>query len=41
MNGAELNGHTLKCNIAKQAPNEVGKAIWTAEEWIKNNLTDE
>lgn len=39
MDGAELNGHTLRCNIAKQAPNEAGKPIWSAEEWIKNNLS--
>ena len=41
MDGAELNGHTLKCNIAKQVPQlEAGKAMWTAEEWIRNNLND-
>lgn len=41
MDGSELNGHTLKCNIAKGTTQvENGKAIWTAEEWIKNNLND-
>jgi len=41
MDGSELNGHTLKCNIAKGTPQiEAGRALWTAEDWIKNNLNE-
>ncbi len=39
MDGAELFGKTLHCNIAKTAPKlEAGKAVWSAEEWIKENM---
>jgi hypothetical protein len=42
MDGAELYGRVLKCNIAKPMPKlPPGKAIWTAEEWIQNSLKDE
>jgi hypothetical protein len=41
MEGAELFGKVLKCNLAKpmtKAP--TGKAVWSAEEWIQNSLNE-
>ena len=41
MEGAELFGKVLRCNIAKpmsKAPS--GKAVWSADEWIQNSLKD-
>jgi hypothetical protein len=41
MDGSELFGKVLKCNVAKALPKgEKGKAIWNAEEWIQNSLKD-
>jgi len=42
MDGAELYGRVLRCNIAKAMPKlPPGKAIWSAEEWIQNSLNDD
>ena len=42
MDGSELYGKVLRCNIAKAMPKlPPGKAIWSAEEWIQNSLKDE
>lgn len=42
MDGAELYGKVLRCNIAKAMPKlPPGKAVWSAEEWIQNSLKDE
>lgn len=39
MDGAELFGKTLSCTIAKtMSKTPHGKAIWSADEWIKDNL---
>ncbi len=39
MDGCEIYGKVLRCNIAKALPKvEKGKAIWSAEEWIQGNL---
>ena len=41
MEGSELFGKVLRCNIAKpmsKAP--TGKAVWSADEWIQNSLKD-
>ena len=41
MEGSELFGKVLRCNIAKpmsKAPS--GKAVWSADEWIQNSLKD-
>jgi peptidyl-prolyl isomerase E (cyclophilin E) len=41
MEGAELFGRVLRCNIAKpmtKAPS--GKAVWSADDWIQNSLKD-
>eukprot|EP01036_Dinobryon_divergens_P029971 gene29973-39148_t len=41
MDGSELFGKVLRCNIAKTLPKtEKGKAIWSAEEWIQNSLKE-
>lgn len=41
MDGAELFGKVLKCNIAKpMAKGPSGKAVWSAEEWIQNALNE-
>ena len=41
MDGAELMGKVLRCNIAKPMTKlPVGKAVWTAEEWIQNSLKE-
>lgn len=41
MDGAELFGKVLHCSIAKTAPKLVpGKAVWNAEEWIKENMKE-
>lgn len=42
MDGSELFGKVLRCNVAKALPKaERGKAIWNAEEWIQNKLNPE
>lgn len=42
MDGAELFGKVLRCNVAKAMPKlPPGKAVWSAEEWIQNSLKDE
>jgi len=42
MEGAELYGKVLRCNIAKPITKlQPGKAVWSAEEWIQNSLKDE
>lgn len=42
MDGAELYGKVLRCNVAKAMPKlPPGKAVWSAEEWIQNSLKDE
>jgi peptidyl-prolyl isomerase E (cyclophilin E) len=41
MNGAEILGRTLKCNLAKPDTKLThGKAVWSAEEWIQKSLKD-
>lgn len=42
MEGAELFGQTLHCSIAKpmKGAGEKGKAVWSAESWIAQNLVD-
>lgn len=41
MNGAELFGKVLHCNIAKAQPKLAeGKAVWNAEEWIAEHMKD-
>ena len=41
MDGAELFGKVLRCNIAKpQAKLQAGKAVWSGEEWIQNSLKE-
>lgn len=42
MEGAELFGKTIRCNIAKPSASKTpGKAVWSAEEWIQKSMTDE
>ena len=42
MDGAELFGKTIRCNIAKPSASKTpGKAIWSAEEWIQNSLAED
>ena len=42
MDGSELYGKVLRCSIARTMPKLAhGKALWTADEWIENNLNDE
>lgn len=39
MDGAELFGKVLRCNIAKAQPKLTeGKAVWNAEEWIAEQM---
>jgi hypothetical protein len=39
MDGAELYGKVIRCNIARTMPKLApGKAIWSAEDWIHNQL---
>lgn len=39
MDGAELFGKVIRCNIARQLPKmDKGKAVWSADDWIKNSL---
>lgn len=41
MHGSELFGKVLRCAIAKPMMNRsIGTAIWTAEDWIQNNLAN-
>ncbi|CAM9289643.1 unnamed protein product, partial [Ectocarpus fasciculatus] len=41
MDGAEILGRVLKCNIAKADTKlQHGKAIWSAEEWLQKSLKD-
>ena len=41
MKGAELFGKVLRCNIAKaMGKGPAGKAIWSADEWIKNHIQE-
>ena len=41
MDGSELYGKVLRCNIARTLPKLAhGKAIWSAEEWMQNSLND-
>lgn len=42
MDGSELFGKVLRCNVAKALPKLApGKAAWSSEEWIQSNLNDE
>jgi hypothetical protein len=42
MDGAELFGKTLRCNIARPTGNRApGKAVWSAEEWIQKQLIED
>ena len=42
MDGAELFGKVIRCNVARpQAKASAGKAIWSAEEWIQEELNEE
>ena len=39
MDGAEILGKVLKCKFAKSETKiQHGKAVWSSEEWIQNNL---
>jgi hypothetical protein len=41
MDGSELSGKVLRCNLAKPMSKvQAGKAIWSAEEWIQNSLKE-
>lgn len=41
MHGSELFGKVLRCAIAKPMMNRsIGTAVWTAEDWIQNNLAN-
>ena len=41
MDGAELFGKVIRCNIARQIPKmDKGKAVWSAEEWIQSSMQD-
>ena len=41
MDGSELFGKVLRCNIAKAMPKLAhGKALWSSEEWIQNNMNE-
>jgi peptidyl-prolyl isomerase E (cyclophilin E) len=38
MDGSELSGRVLRCNIAKALPTLTpGKAVWHSEDWIQNH----
>lgn len=42
MDGAELYGKVLRVNIAKPMTKiQPGKALWSADDWIQNNLAEE
>ena len=43
MHGAELYGKVLRCNIAKPMANKnvSGMAVWTADDWISNQMKDD
>lgn len=39
MDGAELLGKVIRCNLAKAMPKlESGQAVWNSEEWIKQKM---
>lgn len=39
MDGAELLGKVIRCNLAKAMPKLAsGQAVWNSEEWIKQKL---
>jgi hypothetical protein len=41
MDGAELFGKVIRCNIAKPMTKiQAGKAVWSAEEWYKTSLPE-
>jgi peptidyl-prolyl isomerase E (cyclophilin E) len=41
MDGSELYGRVIRCNIARTLPKLAhGKAIWSAEEWIQSALNE-
>ena len=41
MEGAELFGKVLRCSISKPLVNrEKGKAVWSAEDWIQNQMKE-
>ena len=41
MDGAELFGKVIRCNFAKPLTKvSSGKAVWSSEEWIQNNLNE-
>lgn len=41
MDGSELFGKVLRCNVAKAVSKLApGKAVWSSEEWIQNSLND-
>jgi RNA recognition motif-containing protein len=42
MDGSELFGKVIRCNIAKAVPKlAAGKAVWNSEDWIQSNLQDD
>lgn len=41
MDGSEIFGRVVRCNIAKAIPKLTpGKAVWNSEEWINKNLNN-
>lgn len=41
MDGSELYGKVIRCNIARTMPKLApGKAIWSTEEWIQSSLNE-
>jgi peptidyl-prolyl isomerase E (cyclophilin E) len=41
MDGAEILGKVLKCNLAKaETKLQHGKAVWSSEDWIQNSLKE-
>ena len=42
MDGAELAGKVIRCNLAKAMPKlNAGQAVWNSEEWIQNSMKGE
>lgn len=42
MDGSELFGKVIRCNVAKAVPKlAAGKAVWNSEDWIQSNIRDD
>ena len=42
MDGAELFGKVIRCNLAKAMPKLAsGQAVWNSEEWVRQKLVSE